>query len=277
MKGEGGRGKGDTLVLVNGEETFGVNAMDRGLHYGDGVFRTLKIVAGQPRWWPDHFRKLSADCAALAIPCPDCEVLEAEVCKLASEPDVGVIKIIITRGAARRGYAMPADAQATRIVTGFPFPGRENVDVLVRWCDLRLAAQPKLAGIKHLNRLENVLARSEWNDAGIAEGLLMDEAGRVICGTMTNLFIVEQDGLATPDLSRCGIAGVARSRIVRAAERHGHPVKVEQISRERLLAAEGVFLCNSLIEVWRVAELADRQWQDRGWSEKLRSWLHENN
>ncbi len=275
MKGEGGRGKGKNPVLVNGEAAAGIDALDRGLQYGDGVFRTLKVVAGDVLWWQDQYDKLAGDCAALNIPCPNRSVLEAEIRMLVSEPGVGVVKVIVTRGAGQRGYAMPAQAAPTRIVMGFAGSGNENRDVRVRWCELRLSSQPRLAGIKHLNRLENVLARSEWNDAGIAEGLLRDEAGSVICGTMSNLFIVEGGSLVTPELARCGVAGVARSRIIRAARHNGQAVKVERCSRERLLAAEGLFLCNSLIGVWRVAELENRTWPDDGWAEKLRSWLDE--
>lgn len=276
MKGEGGRGKGKNLVLVNGEAAAGIDALDRGLQYGDGVFRTLAVVAGKVRWWADQYRKLAEDCAALAIPCPDKEALESEVRKIAAGPGVGVVKIVVTRGVGQRGYAIPADAAPTRIVMGFAGSGNENREVRVRWCDLRLASQPRLAGIKHLNRLENVLARAEWNDPEIAEGLLLDEAGSVICGTMSNLFIVEGGSLVTPELARCGVAGVVRSRIIRAAERRAQGVGVERCSRERLLAAEGLFLCNSLIGVWRVAELENRHWPDDGWAEKLRSWLDED-
>ncbi len=268
--------RGEGLSLINGERLDGINALDRGLHYGDGVFRTLKVVAGEVRWWEDQYRKLNEDCAALGIPCPDRQVLEAEVRQLASEPKVEAIKIIVTRGTGQRGYAMPADTAPSRIVMGFAGGGNENREVRVRWCELRLSSQPRLAGIKHLNRLENVLARSEWDDAGIAEGLLMDEAGRVICGTMSNLFIVEQGKLLTPELSRCGVAGVARSRIMRAAERQGQAVKVGPVSRERLLGSDGLFLCNSLIGVWRVSDLGEKHWPDGGWAEKLRNWLDEN-
>lgn len=277
MTGEGGRGKEGNLVLVNGERSSGIGVLDRGLHYGDGVFRTLKAVAGEVRWWEDQYRKLAEDCTSLGIPCPDRSELEAEVRRLAAEPDVGVIKIIVSRGVGQRGYAIPADAVPQRIVMGFPGAGQENRDVRVRWCELRLSSQPRLAGIKHLNRLENVLARSEWNVPDIAEGLLLDESGHVICGTMSNLFIAEQEILVTPELNRCGVAGVARSRIIQAAERHGQPVRFEPISRERLLAADGAFLCNSLIGVWRVAGLENRQWPDNGRAETLRSWLDEDN
>lgn len=269
--------KGEGLVLINGVRSSDINALDRGLQYGDGVFRTLKVAGGKVRWWDEQFRKLDDDCAALKIPCPDKAMLDAEVLRLAGESDVGVIKIIVTRGVGQRGYAMPADAAPHRVVMGFPDASRENRDVRVRWCELRLSSQPRLAGIKHLNRLENVLARSEWNDPDIAEGLLLDESDHVICGTMSNLFIAEQENLVTPELTRCGVAGVARSRIIQSAERHGQPVRFEPISRERLLAADGVFLCNSLIGVWRVAELEKIHWPDNGWAEKLRSWLDENN
>lgn len=269
--------RSEGLSLINGVRMDCVSALDRGLHYGDGVFRTLKVVNGKVRWWDEQFRKLDDDCAALKISCPDKAILEAEVLRLAGEPDVGVIKIIVTRGVGQRGYAIPADAAPRRIVMGFPGASQENSDVRVRWCELRLSSQPRLAGIKHLNRLENVLARSEWNDPGIAEGLLLDEAGHVICGTMSNLFIAEQENLVTPELTRCGVAGVARSRIIQAAGRHGQPARFEPISRERLLDADGVFLCNSLIGVWRVAGLENRQWPDNGRAEILRSWLDENN
>jgi 4-amino-4-deoxychorismate lyase len=264
------------MVLVNGARSSSVEVLDRGLQYGDGVFRTLKVVAGEVRWWEDQYRKLAEDCAALAIPCPDKQALGGEVRKIAAGPGVGVVKIIVTRGAGQRGYAIPAAAAASRIVMGFSGGGNETREVRVRWCDLRLSVQPRLAGIKHLNRLENVLARSEWSDPEIAEGLLLDEAGHVICGTMSNLFLHEQGRLVTPDLCGSGVAGVARGRIIRAAGRHARQVRVEQCSRERLLAADGLFLCNSLIGVWRVAELENRHWPDDGWAEKLRSWLDED-
>lgn len=269
--------KDEGLMLINGEHSSSINAMDRGLHYGDGVFRTLKVVSGQIRWWEDHFRKLAEDCAALGIPCPEEAVLHREVTQLASESGVGVMKIMVTRGVGQRGYAAQSDITPTRIVMGFTPLARQNQDVRVRWCDLRLAHQPKLAGIKHLNRLENILARSEWDDADIAEGLLMDEADQVICGTMTNLFIVDQGRLVTPDLSLSGIAGVTRGRVMRAAMRHGQQVSVEKISPEQLLAADEVLLCNSLVDIWRVAELDEKLWPDSGWAEKLRNWLDENN
>lgn len=269
--------KSEGLILVNGQAASGIGALDRGLHYGDGVFRTIKIVAGEICWWADHYQKLSFDCAALGIPCPDEISLKQEVLQVAAQPGIGVVKIIMTRGVGKRGYGIPNAVQPVRMVMGFPAIAHHSRDVQVRWCDLRLSSQPRLAGIKHLNRLENVLARSEWSDPDIAEGLLMDEADRVICGTMSNLFLLENNRLITPKLDRCGIAGVARARLLREAPHHNMTVCVEEISRQRLLAAEEIFLINSLIDVWRVAGLGNLRWLDTGLAAKLVKWLNEKN
>lgn len=268
--------KSEGLILVNGEAADSIHALDRGLQYGDGVFRTLKADSGQLRWWEDQYRKLSGDCQALRIPCPAEPVLKAEADRVASVQGIGIVKIIVTRGAGPRGYRITSEEKSTRIVMGFAASHMIEDSVEARWCDLRLSHQPRLAGIKHLNRLENVLARSEWNDPAIAEGLLMDEAGQVIGGAMTNLFMVEKDTLVTPDLTNCGIAGVARARLLRAATGYGHAAKIEAITPERLLQSDQVLLCNSLIGIWRIEKLDNTVWPDNGWADKLKCWLDED-
>ena len=268
--------KGEGLILVNGEFTDGISVMDRGLQYGDGVFRTLKAESGRLRWWKDQYEKLHQDCQALHIQCPEEPLLETEAGRIAALADIGVVKVMVTRGAGQRGYGWTGQAEPTRIVIGYAAGQPVTEAIQVRWCDLKLSRQPQLAGIKHLNRLENVLARSEWNDPAIAEGLLTDEAGQVIGGTMTNLFMVEEDTLVTPDLSNCGVAGVARIRLLRAAAKHGQSMKIEAITPERLLQSDQILLCNSLIGIWRVEKLGDKVWPDNGWADKLKYWLNEN-
>lgn len=264
------------MIIVNGALAASLNVMDRGLQYGDGVFRTLKADSGQLRWWNDQYRKLSDDCLALGIPCSAESLLKAEADRVASMQGVSVVKIIITRGVGQRGYRTSSDASPARIVMGFVDSHMIEGPVEARWCDLRLSHQPRLAGIKHLNRLENVLARSEWNDPAIAEGLLMNEAGQVIGGTMTNLFMIEKDTLVTPDLSDCGVAGVARARLLRVAAKHGQSMKIEAITPERLLQSDQILLCNSLIGIWRVEKLENTVWPDNGWADKLKCWLNED-
>ena len=268
------------MMLVNGHPSDTVDALDRGLAYGDGVFRTLRTQAGQPLWWPDHFAKLAADCAALTLPCPDLAVLHDEVCQVA-EAGEGVVKIVLTRGSGARGYASPLDQAGTRIVLSAPLPPHAcadaPVDVAVRWCTLRLGRQPRLAGVKHLNRLENVLARAEWNDLAIYEGILCDDSGAVIGGVMSNLFWAKDGELFTPDLRECGVAGVARSRLLRAAAQRGMQTHVGRWLPDAILAADEVMICNSVIGVRRVARLDDVTWPAAGWTTILNNALYENN
>ena len=266
------------MILVDGRLADSVDARDRGLAYGDGVFRTLRTRDGQPLWWRDHYAKLADDCVALLLACPDEAVLRAEVCRVAAAGE-GVAKIVITRGAGARGYALPPGQTATRIVLSAPLPAYAHAaageDIVARWCALRLARQPRLAGIKHLNRLENVLARAEWDDPSVVEGLLCDEGGAVIGGVMSNLVIARDGEFLTPDLSQCGVAGVARARLLRAAHRLGIGMRVERLSPAAILAADEVMLCNSVIGVRRVARLDDKTWLPAGWTDILKTALYE--
>ena len=266
------------MIHVNGQRSDSVSALDRGLAYGDGVFRTLRTHAGRPLWWRDHYAKLAADAAALALACPAEAGLLAEVRQVA-ETGHGVVKIMLTRGAGARGYAPPAAQACTRIVLSTLLPAHARpdaaVDVTARWCTLRLSRQPRLAGIKHLNRLENVLARAEWDAPEIFEGLLCDDGGAVIGGVMSNLFWVRQGELFTPDLSQCGVAGVARTRLLRAAMRRGMRTHAGHFPPDAILAADEVMICNSVIGVRRVARLDDMTWSPAGWTDTLRTALND--
>lgn len=252
-------------------------AADRGLTYGDGVFRTLAVRSSVPQAWERHYQKLLHDCTALALACPPKALLHDELARVVRSARDCAVKIIVTRGAGERGYAPPAPAAPTRIVMSakMPRPPGEYIarGVNVRVCTIRLAPQPALAGIKHLNRLENVLARSEWTDPTIAEGIMLSSAGKVICGTMSNLFIVEDGALFTPALSDCGVAGVTRDRVRSTAARHGVTCDEGEIDLERVLRADAVLLVNSLIGVWQVATLGSHTWQAHAVTERVRAWL----
>lgn len=267
------------MILVDGLPASTVPADDRGFAYGDGVFRTLAMHNGRAQWWPRQYAKLAADCAALSITVPAESDLLQDIQRIAAHLPDCALRITVTRGSGGRGYAVPENAQSRRIVSANPLPEYlaqwSEQGVNVQMCALRLAAQPRLAGIKHLNRLENVLARAEWSDPAIAEGLLLDEVGHVIEGTRCNVFIVEDGALVTPDLSRCGVAGVTRDLVMIAANRHGLRCQIAPISRERLEAATEVLLVNSLIGVWPVAALAQRRWSDFKVAPHMRKWLHE--
>jgi 4-amino-4-deoxychorismate lyase len=151
-----------------------------------------------------------------------------------------------------------------RILQGSPKPSYPAANaeqgVRVFACMTRLAEQPRLAGLKHLNRLEQVLARGEWHDAEHAEGLMRDTSGRVVEGVYSNLFLVKNGGLLTPELSRCGVAGVMRAELLAQAESLGLDCGVRDISYDELLTADEVFLCNSLYGVWPVRALQGHDW-----------------
>ena len=269
-----------TRVLVNGLPSEHVRVSDRGLAYGDGVFRTLLVRAGRPLCWHHHYGKLDADCAALGIACPpEHRLIEEMGSLIAAEPDC-VLKIIVTRGEGARGYAASDGVEPTRILMTSPIPQYPascySDGVRMHLCATRLAIQPRLAGIKHLNRLENVLARREWNDPAIAEGLLLDMEGNAIEGTMSNVFMLQGETLHTPDLGRCGVAGVQRARIMESAGALGLAVKTENLPLVRIHDAEEIVLCNSVIGVWQVRALAEKTWPAGNLAARLRMLLNDD-
>ncbi len=217
---------------VNGVAVDCVDASDRGLLYGDGLFETMAVSNGRVSSWSRHVARLLAGCERLGM-AVDTMQLAQEADELLVGTGQGVLKVIVTRGSGGRGYRVPDKAAPRRILQLHPWPefpatARET-GVAVRLCTTRLCQNPLLAGIKHLNRLEQVLARREWQDPQIAEGLLQDADGRLVEGTMSNLFLVRDQVLLTPDLRRCGVAGIMRSIILDLAERQSLTVKIRAL------------------------------------------------
>ncbi len=247
------------LILINGEISERISIWDRGLHYGDGVFETIAVHHGQPLLWQRHMVRLLEGCERLGIkPAPSPESLRSDADRLCAHVQRGVLKILVTRGESGRGYAAPAQSRLNRIVMlsswpSYP-PEYANSGVDVRVCDTRISRNSRLAGIKHLNRLEQVLARSEWQ-SGYAEGLMLDEQDNIIEGTMTNLFLYSQGTLVTPDLSQAGVTGIMRAAVLEGAAKMSLPCHVTSIARDMLDAAEEVFLTNSLIGIWPVRRI----------------------
>lgn len=251
------------FALVNGKQTSTISINDRGLTYGDGVFRTIAISDAKPKYLAQHLQKLGNDCERLAIPVPGRLLLNAEINLLCSRllADKAVLKIIVTRGEGERGYRINPCHNPTRILALYAWPdypvnySQQGVRVVI--CNTRLSANPQLAGIKHLNRLEQILARSEWQDNDIGEGLMLDCHNHVISGTASNLFVVKHNTLLTPELSYAGVSGVMRAIILNQAGLSGISCKIKNISLADLYAADELFLTNSLIGIWPVKRLGD--------------------
>ncbi len=183
-------------------------------------------------------------------------------CLNLAEHQDGVLRLTLTRGEGARGYAPSATPIPTRLVQFSPMPVDVDLASLgkIHRCRLRLALQPALAGVKHLNRLEQVLARAEWSDPAVAEGLVCDVEDRLISGVSSNLFLMRGGVLFTPRLDRCGVAGVARDRLIARAPALGYPVTVTDLSCADLDDADAIFLCNSVRGLRWVAEMGGRSW-----------------
>ncbi|MBI5611834.1 MAG: aminodeoxychorismate lyase [Gammaproteobacteria bacterium] len=250
-----------TGVLVNGLPSEHISVADRGLLYGDGLFETLAIDAGRPLLWEAHLQRLLDGCRRLAIPAPDTHVLADEAARLCAGQARAVLKIVVTRGPAARGYAPPAVVTPTRILSRAPWPDYPAAParhgVAVAWCATPLARNPRLAGIKHLNRLEQVLARAECRPPYV-EGLMCDTDGHAIAGTMSNLFVVSGDTLATPDLSQSGVTGVVRTQVLAVARARGLDCRERRLTPAEVEAADELFLTNSIIGLWPVNRLGAR-------------------
>jgi 4-amino-4-deoxychorismate lyase len=265
------------MNLIDGIEADTLDVRDRGIMYGDGVFRTCAMRGARIPHWGRQYSKLAADCDAINIVCPPAQALESDIALIAARDADCVVRITVTRGAGARGYAIPTVARPRRIVSTSALPVYPSDSythgVRLHLCEIRLALQPKLAGIKHLNRLEQVLARSEWTDSASPEGLMRDARGNVICGTMSNLFIIEGNALLTPALDECGVAGVQRDRVLDLARERGIDCRIAALDLQRVLAADGVFLVNSVIGLWPVAQIARERCKQAALTSHIQEWL----
>ena len=243
-------------MTVNGRPGTRVSALDRGLQYGDGVFETMRVRRRQIRLLEFHLDRLYRGLNSLAIEAPARRALGTELKRLAKTQDEAVLKLIVTRGTGPRGYRPTGQERSTRIamLAGVPHEAEAAArPVRVRMCTTRLGAQPRLAGLKTLNRLESVVARSEWRDTRVWEGLMQDTDGRIVCGTMSNLFVRRGKRLFTPPLDQCGVAGVMRRWILQNARDASLKVSERRLDWADLEAAEEVFLSNAVAGVKSVS------------------------
>jgi 4-amino-4-deoxychorismate lyase len=255
------------LVLINGQAVLGqgphLSVLDRGLHFGDGLFETIACVRRQPRFLSLHMQRLSSSCERLKIKLDDLKAIRQEVEHAASTTDVSLIKLIVTRGpAVARGYAWSGRETATRVLLRYAWPQEDataqHEGVRVGISAVRLGENPALAGMKHLNRLEQVIARSEVPAAEATELLLFSSSGRLVCGTMSNVFVIRDGRLITPRVDQCGVAGVMRRVVIRETEKAGLAVEEGTVSEADLDAANEIFLTNARIGIWPVRMVGTR-------------------
>lgn len=259
------------VISVNGIVDGKISPLDRGFAYGDGVFETCRVKNSTVLLRDLHWERLTQSCKKIHIPI-DIDLINQQITDLMSVVAVSdlqdaVLKITVTRGEAGRGYNIVGATNPTVVIGIFPknnYPESYHVEgISVKLCNLRLGCNPAIAGLKHLNRLEQILARTELENSGCAEGILLDANNNVIEGVFSNLFFVKKGALFTPDLSSAGVAGVVRRFIVESlAKKLGINVNICVISLSDLCAADEIFFCNSLNGIWPVATvLSDKHYQ----------------
>ncbi|MCK9606261.1 MAG: aminodeoxychorismate lyase [Methylomonas sp.] len=250
------------MFLLNGESRHCVDVSDRGFQYGDGLFETIAVYKGRPLFLQRHLDRLLKGCRRLRIPPPDLSLLESEARQLSAAADQAVLKLMVTRGSGGRGYRQPDQIVPTRLLSLHPspkYPERYQTDgIVARFCEWRLAINPGLAGIKHMNRLEQILARAEWQDETVQEGLMFDNDDRIVEGTMSNLFFVKEGVLHTPLLIDCGIEGILRQIVIEFAIRNSLGLSENHFNKQNVLEADEVFVTNSVIGIWPVKQLENQ-------------------
>ncbi len=254
-------------IVINGVRAEYVPAMDRGLHYGDGVFETIACANNRLQFWQQHITRMRSAAEKLKLDFPGEGVYLHDIRRLLENGDAQtacVIKLMLTRGVGERGYRVPVQSLPCRMVFKSPMPAHvERVaqqGARLTLCAMPISVNPALAGIKHLNRLDNVLARHEWQDQ-FDEGLMCDQQGNIIEGTMSNLFAVRAGKLYTPALESCGIDGIIRQQLLDIAKQQNIPVQITTITHNELIKMDEIFLCNSIIGCWPVTAFSGKEFQ----------------
>ncbi|TJY55769.1 aminodeoxychorismate lyase [Sinimarinibacterium sp. CAU 1509] len=254
------------IALFNGRPEDDAHARSRGLHYGDGVFRTMLIVDGIVVDWTHHWSKLCADCAVLGLQPPAEADLLSELALLSAGHVWASAKVLVVRRWQSRGYAPTTDASDRLVmVTSESAGGAQapaaGIDVMLS--DIRLGDQPALAGVKHLNRLEQVMASRHWPDT-IGEALMLDTRGLLISGTRSNVFCVAGNKLRTPNLERCGVAGVMRQRVIETCASLDWAIECVDLPWSEFLECDEAFICNSLTGIVPLRRCGTREWPSPG-------------
>lgn len=248
-------------MLINGQPRDAISVEDRGLLYGDGVFETILYLDGNAILFDEHFSRLKRGCNQLSLAEQNPMMVKAEIDLVAENQDC-VVKVMVTRGERSRGYRFDEnDMSHSRIVYRSPIPEipadyyEQGINLGIS--DYKLPLNAELAGIKHLNRLDQVLACRSW-DPRYAERLVLDQRDQLVEGTMSNIFIEQNGQWFTPALESAGVAGVLREWLVKNLSHQSASVIESSLSLDDIYSADSVFVCNSVIGIWPVREFEDK-------------------
>jgi 4-amino-4-deoxychorismate lyase len=264
--------------LIDGQAASAVDVLDRGLHYGDGLFETIACREGLARFLPLHLQRLTEGCARLRLRCDDLPGLDAQIRQVAATEAACIIKLIVTRGSATaRGYGAHGDERARVVLLQYRWPPEDPAawerGIEARTALGRLGENPALAGLKHLNRLEQVLIRGEWTDPAIQEALVYSSSGWLVSGTMSNVFLVSEGRIVTPEIRAAGVRGVMRRVVMREAQHRGLEVAEAAVDAAAVAAAAELFVTNARIGIWPVRMLDGRERPVGPVTRQLQQWL----
>ena len=267
---------------VNMELAAQLDPLDRGLVYGDGVFETLRYENGRYHLFQAHMQRLKHGCKMLEISCPEARITEqfAATADYLATADCqsATVRLVLTRGnavnqSAGRGYGGEHESpNLVMSVFAASLPWRGELPALtLRTCEHQLPRQPRLAGIKHCNRLDQVLAARELRHHGLTEGLLYDLEGHLVSGVAANVFLLLNDVLVTPELSQCGIAGTVREALLGSvALRCGLEVAERRLDATHIQRASEIFLTSSLQGLRQVAVVDGMEFPEHSVTDQLR-------
>ena len=253
------------MFQINGKLTNKISVEDRAVQYGDGVFETIAVKENLMGFWKEHYQRLSKGCKVLKIKCPSELFLKKEISKFVKKikKNKFILKIIISRGIGGRGYNPPKKAKPTRILGAYNWPDYPKANfkkgIKMDVCKTRIATQPFLSQIKHLNRLEQIIARSEWQAKNISESIMLDFNENVIEGTMSNIFGVKKNIFYTPNIKFSGIEGIMRGVILKLLKKNKKKYMIKKIMLKELLKFDEVFVCNSIFGIWPVIKISKKK------------------
>lgn len=239
------------MYWINGQQHDALAPSDRGLQFGDGCFTTARVVEGQIDLLPWHLERMQQAAQRLLLPAVDWPSLEREMRRAAESIPLGVVKAILTRGSGGRGYSPHGCGHPTRIVSRSAYPTHyqqwREQGVNLALSPVQLARNPLLAGLKHLNRLEQVLIRAHLDQTDAHEALVLDTSGMLVECCAANLFWRKGKSVFTPRLDQAGVAGLMRRRVIELLA--GSEYGLHQVSEplETLADADEVLVCNALM------------------------------